>query len=636
MSSVSARRNLLEILLPVTPPPVGLGLLLAAVLIVAETLVLFAIDGSSPGGARGALYLVGVLVVASVWGRVPGIATAAVSTVAFNYFHVAPTGRLSLTPEGDLQELAAFMVTALLVSGLADLARSRTVEALRREAESDLAAELARLALSSEDLRSALEVTAQRLARWFDLPRASIDLDDTAGDDRDVALPLCDGPTCLGTLRIPADTPAAVLERIRDRLVPPLAAVLRTARDRQTIISSLRASQQESASLLAEQAALRRVATLVACGTAPAEVFAAVAAELHRLFAGFSTALIRYETDGTVTSVAGLDESGSARLPVANAPIDGDNVSSAILRTGNASRIDSYETATGPIAEYMRRMGIRSGVGVPVLVEGSIWGVALVMSSKADPIPADAEERLRAFTELIATAIANADSRAQLVASRARVVTAADEARRRIERDLHDGAQQRIVSLALELRMAAESVPAEQSAVRQLLSHSVQGLTEVHEGLRDLARGIHPVQLSQGGICPVLRTLARRSTVPVELDLHIGRSLPERVEVAVYFVVSEALTNAAKHSQASVVHVTVETDTSAIRLSVHDDGTGGADVSEGTGLMGLRDRVEALGGRLNIVSPPGQGTTLTAEIPIDDVDMADLVPPGAERRRKSV
>ncbi|WP_425553021.1 sensor histidine kinase [Dactylosporangium fulvum] len=216
------------------------------------------------------------------------------------------------------------------------------------------------------------------------------------------------------------------------------------------------------------------------------------------------------------------------------------------------------------------------------------------------------------------------------------MVTAADEARRRIERDLHDGAQQRIVSLALELRMAAESVPAEQSAVRQLLSHSVQGLTEVHEGLRDLARGIHPVQLSQGGICPVLRTLARRSTVPVELDLHIGRSLPERVEVAVYFVVSEALTNAAKHSQASVVHVTVETDTSAIRLSVHDDGTGGADVSEGTGLMGLRDRVEALGGRLNIVSPPGQGTTLTAEIPIDDVDMADLVPPGAERRRKSV
>ena len=232
------------------------------------------------------------------------------------------------------------------------------------------------------------------------------------------------------------------------------------------------------------------------------------------------------------------------------------------------------------------------------------------------PLPRDAEARLTSFTDLLATAIANAESRAALDESRARIVAAADETRRRIERDLHDGAQQRLVLLGLELRAAQATVPPELGALDGELSRVAQGLASLQEWLREIARGIHPAILAEGGLGPALKTLARRSPTPVALDVRVEARLPERVEVATYYVVSEALTNAAKHAQASAVHVEVEAAEGVVRLWVRDDGVGGADPTKGSGLLGLKDRVETLGGTIAIDSRPGGGTAVHVELPV--------------------
>jgi signal transduction histidine kinase len=237
-------------------------------------------------------------------------------------------------------------------------------------------------------------------------------------------------------------------------------------------------------------------------------------------------------------------------------------------------------------------------------------------STQERPLPRDSEARLTHFTDLLATAIANAESRTELAASRARIVSAADDARRRIERDLHDGTQQRLVSLGLDLRTAENTVPSDMTEVRTQLSDVARGLAEVLENLQEIARGIHPAVLAKGGLAPAIKALARRSAVPVELDLRADRRLPERVEVAAYYVVSEALTNAAKHAHATVVHVDVDADEARIQLSIRDDGRGGAAPDQGSGLVGLRDRVEALGGAIEIASAVGRGTSLWVSIPI--------------------
>jgi signal transduction histidine kinase len=221
------------------------------------------------------------------------------------------------------------------------------------------------------------------------------------------------------------------------------------------------------------------------------------------------------------------------------------------------------------------------------------------------------------FADLVATAIANAATRAELIASRARIVAAADEGRRRLERDLHDGAQQRLVALGLQLHLTEASVPADLQALGEQLGDIASGLTGVTVELQEISRGIHPAILSKGGIGPALKTLARRSAVPVTLELAIDRRLPDSVEVGAYYVVSEALTNAAKHSRASHVAVRGQAKDDVLSLSISDDGIGGADFARGSGLIGLKDRVEALGGRLRIVSPAGRGTSLDATIPLD-------------------
>jgi signal transduction histidine kinase len=250
------------------------------------------------------------------------------------------------------------------------------------------------------------------------------------------------------------------------------------------------------------------------------------------------------------------------------------------------------------------------------LVEGRLWGVLSAAWTEKARSTAELEARLAEFAELVATAISNSESRAELAASRARIVTEADRARRRIERDLHDGAQQRLISVGLELRAAEAGVPVEHSELKQQLAQSAKDLAEVVDDLREMSRGIHPAILSRGGLEPALKTLARRSAVPVELDVRVDGRFPEGVEVAAYYVVSEALTNAARHAGASVVHVSLGTTDGLVELSVRDDGVGGADPARGSGLIGLCDRVEALGGTMEIASPSGRGTSLLARIPV--------------------
>jgi len=209
-------------------------------------------------------------------------------------------------------------------------------------------------------------------------------------------------------------------------------------------------------------------------------------------------------------------------------------------------------------------------------------------------------------------------TQAELAASRARIVAAADETRRRIERDLHDGTQQRLVSLGLELRLTQSNVPPGLAELDAELGRVANELDGAIDDLREIARGIHPAILSEGGLVPALRTLARRSAIPVELDVQAESRLPEQVEVAAYYVVSETLTNATKHAQASRVRVAVEErdGTGTLQLSIGDDGIGGADPERGSGLIGLRDRVEALGGSLEVTSVPGDGTLVVARLPV--------------------
>ena len=372
-------------------------------------------------------------------------------------------------------------------------------------------------------------------------------------------------------------------------------------------------SRASLASVAEEQAALRRVATLVAQGAAPEQVFAAVTEEYARLVPVDAAAMARFEPDDTVLYVASWGKAVDF-IPVGSRwTLDGKNVATAVYETGRPARVESQAGATGSLADLIREIGIRSLIATPVVVEGRLWGEMGAGSTREEPLPPDAKERLASFTELVATAIANADSRAQLMASRARIVAAADETRRRIERDLHDGTQQQLVTLILELRQVQAEAP---PGLEGNLSRIAGQVTEVLDQVREISRGIHPAILSEAGLTRALKALARRSAVPVELDLRAGRRLPDQVEVATYYAVSEALANVAKHARASAVHVELDTPGTTVRLAIRDDGIGGADPARGSGLTGLRDRIEAVGGTFDVTSPAGGGTTLLIEIPV--------------------
>jgi signal transduction histidine kinase len=506
--------RLLSPLLPPTARSLTVGIVVAATLIGAETLLVYLLEQVAPGMAFGVVYLLGVLVISTGWGFGLAATTSVASALAFDYFHMRP-GSIVPTDAQDLVVITMFLVVALAANTLAGLARARAVEADQRRREADLNA--------------------------------------------------------------------------------------------------------ERAHALAElQVALRRVATLVARGVTPAEVYAAVATELARCLGVYYSALWRYEPDGAATLlVASDDDPGLKKMPVGTRfSLEGESVPAMVLRTGRPARVDSYENAAGSTAARLRDLGLRAAVGAPIVVDGRVWGAAIVGSSRPEPLPPDTEARVADFTDLVATAMANAQAHAELTASRARIVAAADDARRRFERNLHDGAQQRLVSLGLQLRSAETSVPSGLGSLKEQISDVVDGLVGVSEEVQEISRGIHPAILSKGGLGPALKTLGRRSTVPVELDLAIDRRLPEFAEVAAYYVVAEALTNAAKHARASQVTVRAEAGDANLRLSIRDDGIGGADSANGSGLTGLIDRVEAVGGKMAISSQPGSGTSLLVEIPV--------------------
>ena len=458
--------------------------------------------------------------------------------------------------------------------------------------------------------------------RYVQRTREPLVTGDATSDDRFARDPYFADITCCSLLAVPILSRGALraVLLLENRLI---RAAFTTGRlDAVNLIAAQLTVSLDNAQLYAEyrrianeQAALRRVATLVAQAAPPELVFASVAEESGRLLAVDFAVLVRYDPPDTLEVTGTWTSTGApAPTPVGGRlPLGGHNVTTLVHQTGRA-RIDYDDAISGAIGQVATRdWGLRSSVGVPVSVEGRLWGAIVVALTGGEFLPADAEMRLAGFTELLATAIANAGAQAEVTASRARIVAAADQARRRIERDLHDGAQQRLVTLALKLRAAQAAAPPE---LRGQLAETVAEATSALDELRETARGIHPAILADGGLRPALKALARRSPLPVDLRVHAEQRLPEPVEVSAYYVVAEALTNAAKHARASAVGVEAEVAGDRLRVTVRDDGIGGADLARGTGLAGLKDRVEALGGRIFLDSRRGAGTSLQAEFPL--------------------
>jgi signal transduction histidine kinase/predicted RNA-binding Zn ribbon-like protein len=365
--------------------------------------------------------------------------------------------------------------------------------------------------------------------------------------------------------------------------------------------------------------ALRRVATLVARGASPRETFSAVAEELGRQFEADYATIQRYELDDTVTVVGHWHDPDSSHI---TPPLDGhwpngqDALNTTVLRTGLPTRMTpSADIAPTEIGTWLQENHSRYAMGCPVVIEGCTWGSMNIYYLATEPVAGATDANLAEFADEIGLALAETRNRAELVASQARVITVGDETRRSIERNLHDTAQQRLISLGLEVANLKSVLPTGNETLQRQLSRIIDGLSGVGEELRDISRGLHP-SLLRNGLVPALRKLARRSTVPVELDLINCRRLPETLEVAVYYIASEALTNTAKHAHATSMTITLSMDADTVRFSARDDGVGGARLGAGTGLTGLRDRAESLGGRIQIASPAGQGTSLRVELPI--------------------
>jgi signal transduction histidine kinase len=377
--------------------------------------------------------------------------------------------------------------------------------------------------------------------------------------------------------------------------------------------SEIDATERPRALLI--ESALRRVATLVASDPNPATLFHCVCEELGRMLGVESTDIVRFERDGTASVVGTWAASGAPSFPVGSIiPVDGESVTAKLYRSGQPERVDDYTDVPGALAARLREFGIMTAVGAPIKVASRLWGAIMVVGAEADTFPADTEQRIAEFAELVTAALANADAREELAASRARIVEAGYEERRRLERDLHDGAQQEFVGAALSLKLARQQWEQTPDAAAERLDAALEHVEAGLRDLRELAAGIHPSVLSDRGLGAALQTLAARSTVPVDLGAVPEERLPAAVETTAYFVVAEALTNAAKHARCERARVEIQLEDGWAVIRVEDDGVGGADVQEGSGLRGLMDRVGALGGTLEIDSPPRGGTALTARI----------------------
>jgi signal transduction histidine kinase len=391
-------------------------------------------------------------------------------------------------------------------------------------------------------------------------------------------------------------------------------------------------SRHQLRRLADSEASLRRVATLAAEGATPEQLLAAVADEAARILAGAPVAVVRYESADSFQVVAAHND------PVFEVgsrwPVEQSSLAAAVREARAPVRFDDVADTRGIVADAVRAAGLASAIGAPIVVDGEVWGMVRVgLRQRREALPVftgwytsrmlsssvsseEIESRLASFTELVGTAISRAQARAELIASRARIVEAGDEARRRIERDLHDGTQQRLVALALHLQRLRADVPVAEHATHEGLAQVERELKSVIEEVQDLSRGVHPAQLAVGGLRPALRALARRSPIPVDVSVDVPERPSASVETALYYVVSEALANAIKHSRATSVSVTVVSDSGSVRATVADDGVGGAETGAGSGLTGLSDRVDALAGLFNVVSPRGGGTTISVDLPV--------------------
>jgi GAF domain-containing protein len=372
------------------------------------------------------------------------------------------------------------------------------------------------------------------------------------------------------------------------------------------------------ARLADEQAALRRVATLVAAAVPQGEVFAAVIKEIGGLFGVDYGYMGRYEPDSTLAVVATWGRADE-RFPVGTrVPIGGGNLGTIVFETGRSGRIDDYsESASGALGRFVRGENVRCAVATPIMVEGRIWGLISVGAIQTPSLPADTEDRLGSFTELVATAVANAESRAALAASRSRIVAAADESRRRIQRDLHDGAQQRLVHAVIVLKLALQALSDGYANAGELVTEALSHAEQAHFELRELAHGILPAALTRGGLRAGIDSLVSRVSLPVSVDVSVPR-LPAGVEATAYFVISEALTNVVKHAKADRAEVLARVERGELRVEVRDNGVGAAHAGNGTGLGGLADRISALDGRFVLDSPPAGGTCVCAFLPVSD------------------
>jgi signal transduction histidine kinase len=371
-------------------------------------------------------------------------------------------------------------------------------------------------------------------------------------------------------------------------------------------------SREALVDLAGEQAALRRVATLVARQSSPEEVHRVVAEEVRMQLGTDGVGIMRF-SDGVATLVA---QSQTPWEPVPEGTrfgLEGDNLVTSVFRTGQTARLDDWSDAWGDPATFARTLGIASSVATPIVVEGRLWGTIVAVSRQPDPLPTSTESRMGQFTELVATAIANAQARAELAASRSRLAAAADDVRRRVVRDLHDGAQQRLVHTVVTIKLATHALDRGEDP-RPLLEEALAQADAANVELRELAHGILPSVLARGGLRAAIETLAHRTPVPVDADLSVDR-LPSALEATAYFVVAEALTNVAKYAEAEHARVSACVEHGCLHIEVQDDGVGGAR-PDGGGLVGLGDRIAALDGRLRIDSPRGGGTRVDAYIPL--------------------
>jgi GAF domain-containing protein len=367
--------------------------------------------------------------------------------------------------------------------------------------------------------------------------------------------------------------------------------------------------------LAAEQTALRRVATLVAEGASPPAVFDAVVAEMERLLEADQVVLSRYEPGDEVVLLAHRGPKARRLPPGTRVRPEAQSVSAKVRRTRRPARMDRYDGAHRAIARAVDSLDLRAAVGAPITVDGGLWGVIVAVWNGDEPPPADTEQRMARFAELLDTAVANADSRAQLTASRTRLLTAGDEARRRVVQDLHDGAQQRLVHTIVTLKLAQRALRQHDGTAESLVDEALEQAQQGNVELRDLTHGILPAILTRGGLRGGVAAIVARLAVPVQVRTPDVR-FPAEIEASAYFIVAEALTNVVKHAHADRAEVDVSVSDGVLQVAVADDGIGGADPT-GHGLVAMADRVTALGGRLEIDSPGGGGTRLAATLPLE-------------------